>query len=71
MNRLTIHIPDDLDVELRKFCEQEGMSAEDAVCEILRRRLAVQRFRELARTTEEYARQAGYSSEEDIIEDAS
>ncbi len=71
MNRLTIDIPDDLDAELRKFCEQEDMSVEDAVCEILRRRLAVQQFHELARTTEKYARQAGYTSEQDILEDPS
>ena len=71
MNRLTIDIPDDLDAELRKFCEQEDLSPEDAVCEILRRRLAVQRFRDLASTTEQYARRAGYSCEEDILEDTS
>lgn len=67
MNRLTIDIPDDLDAELRKFCEAEHVSPEQAVCEILRRRLAVQRFRELAQVTEKYAKEAGFTSEDDIL----
>ena len=67
MAKLTIDIPEDLDAELRKFCQQRQLSAEEAVREILRRRLAVQKFRELAGETEKYARAAGFVSEDDIL----
>lgn len=71
MAKLTIDIPGDLDAELRKFCEQQQLSAEEAVRQILRRRLAVQKFRELASETEKYARAAGFTSEDDILGTAS
>lgn len=71
MNRLTIDIPDDIDVELRKFCEMEHLSPEEAVHEILRRRLAERRFQDLARTTEGYAEKAGFTSEDDLLGDDS
>ncbi len=67
MNRLTIDIPDDIDVELRKFCKIEHLSQEEAVSEILRRRLAEQKFRDLACTTERYAKNAGCTSEDDLL----
>jgi predicted metal-dependent phosphoesterase TrpH len=67
MVKLTIEITEELDAELRKFCQQQRLSPEDAIREILRRRLAVRKFRELAAGTEKYARAAGFSSEEDIL----
>lgn len=67
MVKLTIEITEELDAELRKFCQQQRLSPEDAICEILRRRLAVRKFRELAAETEKHARVAGFTSEEDIL----
>jgi len=67
MAKLTIDIPEELDAELRKYCEQQRLAPEEAVREILRRRLAVQKFRELAGETEKYARAAGFTSEDDIL----
>jgi len=67
MAKLTIDIPEELDAELRKYCEQQHLSPEEAVREILRRRLAVQKFRELASETEKCARAAGFTSEDDIL----
>ncbi|MBN1553808.1 MAG: hypothetical protein JXA11_03630 [Phycisphaerae bacterium] len=70
MNRLIIDIPDEMDAELRKFCESEHLSPQEAVQEILRRRLAVRQFDELAQQTEVFAKNAGLS-EEDILGDDS
>ena len=67
MAKLTIDIPEELDAELRKYCKQQRQSPEEAVGEILRRRLAVEKFRELAGETEKHARAAGFTSEDDIL----
>ena len=67
MVKLTIEIPEELDAELRKYCQQQRLSPEEAVREILRRRLAVRKFRELAAETEKYAQAAGFTSEDDIL----
>ena len=66
MVKLTIEITEELDAELRKFCRQQQLAPEDAVREILRRRLAVRKFRDLAAETEKVARAAGFTSEEDM-----
>jgi hypothetical protein len=68
MMRLVIDIPEEMAAELAKFSEQQGLSPEKAAAEIIRRRLVVQRFDELAAVTEKYARAAGYTSEEQILE---
>ena len=70
MNRLVIDIPEDLDAELRRFCEEAHVSPEEAVREMVRRRLALHEFRDLAQTTENHATKAGFTSEDDILKDA-
>jgi len=67
MTSLTIKISDELNEELRKFCQDRQLSPQEAIGEILRRQLAVQKFRELAGETEKCARAAGFKSEDDIL----
>jgi hypothetical protein len=67
MTRLVIDIPEEMAARWAKLSEQQGLSPEEAVREIMRRRLVVQRFDELAVVTEKYARAAGYTSEEEIL----
>jgi hypothetical protein len=68
MTRWVIDMPENMAAELVKFGEQQGMSPEDAIKDIVRRRLAVKRFDELAAVAEEYARAAGYTSEDQILD---
>ena len=67
MRPLTINLPDDLDERLRELASREHRSPEEAVCDILRRRLLLDRFHALCRESEQLAKAAGFESEEDIL----
>jgi metal-responsive CopG/Arc/MetJ family transcriptional regulator len=67
MTRLVIDIPDDMAAELARFSEEQGLSPEEAAKDIIRRRLVVKKFRELAAEGAKYARAAGFTSEEQIL----
>ena len=67
MKCLRITLPDDLEQRLREVASREHRSPEDTACEILRRRLILDRFHDLCRTSEPLARAAGFKSEEDVL----
>ena len=68
MKTLKITITDEIDERLEQFCRQQHQSAEDAVREIVKKRLIQDRFHELCRESESLAKAAGFRSEEDILE---
>ena len=68
MRMLKVPIPDDLSRRLEQFCRRQHQSAEDAVREILRKRLLLDRFHELCRESEALASAAGFRSEDDLLE---
>ena len=68
MKTLKITIPDDMEQPLDRFCRRQQRSAEEAVGEIVRTRLLLDRFHELCRESESLAKAAGFQSEEDILE---
>lgn len=67
MKALTIHLPDALEQRLQELSRREHRSPEDTACEILRRRLILDRFHDLCRASEPLAKAAGFESEEDIL----
>jgi plasmid stability protein len=67
MKALTINLPDDLEQRLQEFSRRENRSPEDAVCEILRKRLILERLHDLYRESEPLFKAAGFESEEDIL----
>lgn len=71
MATLTVRIDDTLETELNELATRRGMSRSDVVRDILRRRLALERFWELRRKLVPYAEAAGYFTDEDIFRDFS
>lgn len=67
MKSLTINLPDDLGERLQEVSSREHRSPEETVCEILRKRLALDRFHDLCRESEALAKAAGFESEEGIL----
>ncbi|MBN1492474.1 MAG: hypothetical protein JXA69_21355 [Phycisphaerae bacterium] len=67
MTPLTINLPDDLAQRLREMSNREQRSPEDAACEILRKRLILDRFHDLCRESESLAKAAGFESEDDVL----
>ena len=67
MKAVTINIPEDLERRLVEVSRRKGRSLEDTVCEILRRRLLLDRFHELCRESESLAKAAGFENEEDVL----
>jgi metal-responsive CopG/Arc/MetJ family transcriptional regulator len=71
MSTLTVRIDEGMEKELNQLAARRGMSRSDVVRDILRRRLAVERFWELRRKLVPYAEAAGYFTDEDIFRDFS
>ena len=68
---LTLDIPREAEEQLRRRAEREHRTPEEAVWEILRRELFLDRFDQLCRETEPYFRAAGYEDEDQILREIS
>lgn len=71
MGTLTIRIDDQLDKDLEQLAKAQHRTKSDLAREMLRKRIAVERFRELRRKALPLAEAAGYVSDEDIFRDIS
>ena len=71
MGTLTIRIDDELENDLEQLAKSQHRTKSDLVREMLRKRVAVERFRELRRKALPLAEAAGYLSDEDIFRDIS
>jgi len=71
MGTLTIRIDDELENDLEQLAKSQHRTKSDLVREMLRKRVAVERFRELRRKALPLAEAAGYVSDEDIFRDIS
>ena len=71
MKTITIQLSDEVEQRLRDLSSREQRPVEETAEEILRRRLALDRFHDLCRESEKLARAAGYASEEDLLKDIS
>ncbi len=67
MKPLTINLPDDLVERLEELSSRQQRSPEDTACEILRKRLILDKFHDLCRESEPLAKAAGFGSEEDVL----
>ena len=67
MKSLTIILSDEVARDLDEVSRREHRSPEDVACDILRRRLILDRFHELCRESESLARAAGFTSEDDVL----
>ena len=71
MATLTIRIDDELDKDLEQLAKSQHRTKSDLAREMLRKRIAVERFRELRRKALPFAEAAGYVSDEDVFRDIS
>ena len=67
MATLTIRIDDQLESDLNKLAKSQHRTKSDLAREMLRKRIAVERFRELRRKALPLAEAAGYVTDEDIF----
>jgi predicted transcriptional regulator len=68
---LTIRLDDELEKDLEQLAKSQHRTKSDLVREMLRKRIAVERFRELRRKALPLAEAAGYVSDDDVFRDIS
>ena len=71
MGTLTIRLDDELEQNLEQLAKSQHRTKSDLAREMLRKRIAVERFRELRRKALPLAEAAGYVSDEDVFRDIS
>ena len=71
MGTINIRIGDELDSELEKLARLQHRTKSDLVRDMLRKRIAVEKFRALRRQALPLAEAAGYLTDEDIFLDIS
>jgi predicted transcriptional regulator len=71
MATLTIRIDEELENSLEQLAKSQHRTKSDLAREMLRKRIAVERFRELRRKALPLAEAAGYLTDEDIFRDIS
>jgi predicted transcriptional regulator len=71
MKRITVELPDDVSQRLEDLSAHQRMPVEQAAADILRRRLTVDRFRELCAESASLSQAAGFESEEQVLRDIS
>jgi predicted transcriptional regulator len=71
MGTLTIRLDDELEKDLEQLAKSQHRTKSDLAREMLRKRIAVERFRELRRKALPLAEAAGYVSDEDVFRDIS
>jgi len=71
MGTLTIRIDDELEKDLQQLADAQHRTKSDLAREMLRKRIAVERFRALRRRALPLAEAAGYVSDEDVFQDIS
>ena len=67
MATITLRLPDDLDLELQRRCEAQGISKSDLVREALRRYLQVADFRALRAECVARAQALGVHTDADVF----
>jgi predicted transcriptional regulator len=71
MGTLTIRLDDELEKDLDQLAKSQHRTKSDLARDMLRKRIAVERFRELQRKALPLAEAAGYVSDEDVFRDIS
>ncbi|HEC11837.1 MAG TPA: ribbon-helix-helix protein, CopG family [Acidiferrobacteraceae bacterium] len=71
MGTLTIRIDDELEKDLGQLAKALHRTKSDLARDMLRKRVAVERFRELKRQALPLAEAAGYLTDEDVFRDIS
>ena len=71
MGTLTIRLDDELEKDLDQLAKNQHRTKSDLAREMLRRRIAVERFREVRCEALPLAEAAGYVSDEDVFRDIS
>lgn len=69
MGTLTIRIDEQLEKDLARLASTQHRTKSDLAREMLRTRVAVERFRELRRRALPLAEAAGYLTDEDVFHD--
>lgn len=64
---LTVDIPEDMSAQIREICKRRNCSVEEAVRDMLRRCIAVERLKMLRKMTAPLAEAQGFVTDEDIF----
>ena len=67
MKVLTINLSDDMEQRLQEVSQREHRTLEEAACEILRKRLILDKLHGLYPESERLAKAAGFESEDDVL----
>jgi predicted transcriptional regulator len=65
---VTVRLDPDMKPTLDRICRRSGRTRSEVIREALRRRLALERFRELRRRVSVYAEKSGYLTDEDVFD---
>ena len=71
MKSITLQLPNELEEQLYRLSQREHRAVEDTARDIIQRRLAANRFQELCQSSQELARAAGYTSEDQLLDEIS
>ena len=71
MGTLTIRLDDELEKDLDELAKVQHRTKSDLAREMLRKRIAVEQFRQLRRKALPLAEAAGYVSDDDVYRDVS
>lgn len=71
MGSLTIRLDADLDAQLARLAKRQHRPKSEVVRELLRKQLAIARFRELRSRAVPAAEQAGFLVDEDVFDQVS
>ena len=71
MTTITITVEDELEAVLKEFAEETGLSPDEAVKDALRRQLRLFRVKKLQKRLSGRAEAAGYTSEDELLDDLS
>jgi predicted transcriptional regulator len=64
---VTLRLDPDMKPMLDRFCRRSGHTRSEVIRDALRRRLALERFRELREMTSSYAEKSDYLVDEDVF----
>lgn len=71
MSQLTLQLTDDFAKDLATVSRQRNLSPEDYIRDVVRRDITIQKLRDAREKLLPYAKNGGYASEDELMQDIS